>query len=88
MDKYILDEMNKLNKLAQEGASPNDVVAGLDKLKELIIKNEQMKAKMNDPDRLQPFGTEVEPKPIVNSAVELQPFGTPDEPDSKGLGGM
>ena len=61
MDKYILNELDKLNQLAQAGASPEDVVTGLDKLKELIIKNEQMKAQMNDPDRLQPFGTPDEP---------------------------
>ena len=60
MDKYIL-KLDKLNQLAQAGASPEDVVTGLDKLKELIIKNEQMKAQMNDPDRLQPFGTQDEP---------------------------
>ena len=60
MDKYIL-KLDKLNQLAQAGASPEDVVTGLDKLKELIIKNEQMKAQMNDPDRLQPFGTPDEP---------------------------
>lgn len=90
MDKYILDEMDKLNQLAHSGAEPDKVLEGLKKIEELISKNELMKQKINDPVRTasMEFGDKEPEKEILPREIDLQPFGTPEEPINKGIGNM
>lgn len=88
-ENYIAEQIEKLNNVAREGASPEDLLPIIDNIREIIAKNIEMKKKENDPSRLQPFGTpETQVIPSVTPSQELEPFGTPEGPSSNGIGSM
>ncbi len=88
-ENYIAEQIAKLNKLAQDGTSSEDLLPIIDSIRELVVKNIKMKENENDPSRLQPFGTpETQVIPSVTSSQELEPFGTPEGPSSNGIGSM
>lgn len=88
MDKYIVDQIENLYKVASAGASPEEVIELMDKIKELIKKNKEVKDMINNPERTasMEFGDKNPEKEIVTREVDLQPFGTPEEPSNKGMG--
>ena len=57
MEQYIIDQIEKLNELAKSGVSSEEILPVFKSVEELIIKNIEMKKNVNDPNRLQEFGT-------------------------------
>ena len=86
-NNYIAEQVAKLNAFVQEGHTGPEIVPLLRNIEYLVMKAEETKNKLNDPNRLQEFG---DPDPMDkyknNNQSELKPFGD-EEPSSKGFGG-